>query len=112
MSNEPANTGAARKRACSGFKPHCSWRELFLSVSLLRGYARIAITPATDRPVHGAAIAGVLRDEGALRQSPASVTGHNAAVGEQTAYALVTIIWSAPVQLNQLPVREDPGQSY
>jgi hypothetical protein len=57
--------GSCESFPAAASKPRCNWRERFLSGSSLPRYARIAITPATVRRAHVAAIVGLVRGEGA-----------------------------------------------
>jgi len=62
--------GSYEKVHAATSNPRCSWRERFLSEPLPRKYARIAITPDTVRPAHGAAIVEVERDENGVISGP------------------------------------------
>src|SRR5215469_4573169 len=60
----PANSALVREAVRSSFKPPLQLARTFSSGSSPHGFARIAITPATVRPAHGAAIVEEERDEG------------------------------------------------
>jgi hypothetical protein len=57
------NPGSYEKLYGATLRPPWNWRVRFLTVSLPPKHARIAITPDTVRPAHGAAIVEVEKDE-------------------------------------------------
>jgi hypothetical protein len=71
LGQSPNLQGFCEKPRAGALKLHRTSHELFLLGSWPPRHARIAITPATVHPAHGAAIAGVTIDKG--RRTPFSL---------------------------------------